>query len=341
VTTAPVGTPRQTAGVLGQPGTRVLFPTSDLNNDWRSGFYFNFGFWCDECQTRGFETNFFYLGDSNENYSVGSPGTTILTRPFFNATTGAPDTQLVSFPDTQLVSFPGILSGSVSVTSDTNVWGINPNYISNCCCGPCGRFDVLLGFYYLNVSDNLNITENLTSLPGQQNVAPGTQFVVNDHFSTTNNFYGVNIGFAFERRFSHYYLGVRSGIALGVNHQTIDINGSTTITPPGGPATVYAGGLLTQPSNIGRYERDEFAVLPWVGVRLGCQVTTHLRTYVGYDFAYLSNVVRAGEQIDTRVNTTQIAPRTAGVSGPLLPAFTPNESGFTITGVRVGVEYRF
>ena len=60
------------------------------------------------------------------------------------------------------------------------------------------------------------------------------------------------------------------------------------------------------------YERDMFAVLPWAGIRLGAQVTCHLRAYVGYDYMYLSNVARAGEQIDPRVNTTQRPPRTGG-----------------------------
>lgn len=333
VSTAPVGTPRDTAGALGQPGTTVLFPTSNLNAEYRPGFYINAGMWLDCCQTRGFEMNFFYLGTSNASYNAGSDGSAIITRPFFNTTLGR--------QDTQLVSFPGLLSGTTAVNSNTDVWGINPNFIRNCCCGPCGRFDMLLGFYYLSIRDTITINENLTSLPGQQNVAPGTQFLIEDRFSTANDFYGVNIGFAFERRFSYWFLGVRSGIALGVVHQSVDINGVTTIIPPGGAPVTYAGGLLAQPSNIGHYERDMFAVMPWVGVRFGCQVTERLRTYVGYDFFYLSNVLRAGEQIDTRVNTTQLAPRTAPVTGPLFPAYTPNSSGFIMHGFRIGAEFRF
>lgn len=333
ITTAPVGTARPQAGALGQPGTSVIFPNGSTNDDWRSGVYVNLGFWLDCCQTCGFETNFFWLGQSNDNAVAGSNGSAIITRPFFNTTLG--------IQDTQLVSFPNVLSGTVAVDSSTDVWGINPNAIWNCCCGPCGRFDTLLGFYYLRVADNLTINENLTSLPGQLNVTPGTQFLIQDQFRTTNDFYGFNIGFAFERRFSHWYLGARAGCAIGWVHQSVQISGSTVIIPPGGPAQTYQGGLLAQPSNIGFYERDVFAVLPWVGVRFGCQVTERLRTYVGYDFLYLSNVVRAGEQIDPRVNTTQLPPRTTPPTGPLFPQFQYNDTGFFMHGIRIGAEFRF
>ncbi|QEL13842.1 BBP7 family outer membrane beta-barrel protein [Limnoglobus roseus] len=334
VTAAPVGTPRAVAGTLGGPGTTVLYPTGKVNSNWRSGFYLNAGMWFDDAQKCGIEGNFFFLGQSKQGYTASDPtGASIITRPFTNTITG--------LPDTELVSFPGILAGSINVQSRSNIIGGGPNFVKNLCCGPCGRFDLLLGYTYLNVRDEINIQENLTSLPGQTNVTPGTMFQVNDNFKTSNNFHGANIGFATERRYSHYYLGARAGVALGVNHQVIDIDGNTTITPPGGPAQTYQGGLLAQPSNIGHYTRDRFAVMPWVGLKAGVQLTPHLRAYVGYDYLYLSNVVRAGDQIDLRVNPTQIPPRTNGVTGPAFPVFTPKETGVSLNAIRFGLEGRY
>jgi hypothetical protein len=339
VTTAPAGTPRADAagtpiaGALGQPGTGILFPTGRTNTNWRSGFYLNAGYWFDKCQTCGIEGNFFFLGNSTDRFSAASPGETIIARPFFNTQTG--------LPDTQLVSFPNVLNGSIDVRATNKVIGGGPNFVKNLCCGPCGRFDLLLGYTYLNVTDEVVIRENLTSLPGQTNVTPGTNFLVEDRFRTSNNFHGGNIGFAAERRWSHWYVGVRAGVGIGVNHQVIDISGSTTITPPGGPSQTFPGGLLTQPSNIGHYTRDRFAVLPWIGGRIGCQLTDRTRVYVGYDFLALSNAVRAGEQIDLRVNPTQIPPRTAGTTGTAFPQFDPRESTFWVQGIRFGAEFRF
>ncbi|CAN5161271.1 hypothetical protein BH11PLA2_BH11PLA2_43330 [soil metagenome] len=339
VTASPAGTPRNDAnftpiaGAIGQPTTTLLYPTNSLNNNWRSGFYFNAGMWFNCEQTCGIELNAFYLGQSSQSYTAGSDGSAIITRPFFNAATG--------LQDAQLVSYPNILSGSVNVSSSNSLWGANPNLIKNCCCGPCGRFDVLLGFYYLSLNDNVTIQEDLTSLPGQQNVTPGTRFQVYDSFNTTNDFYGANIGFAFERRFSHWYVGMRAGVALGNVHQQVDINGYTTITPPGGPSTTYPGGLLTQTTNIGHYERDVFGVLPWIGVKLGCQLTKCTRVYVGYDYMYLNNVVRAGEQIDFRVNGNLIPPPVVPTTGPAVPAFQWNPTGVSVHGIRIGAEFRF
>jgi Putative beta barrel porin-7 (BBP7) len=331
-TAAPAGTPRNQAGALGQPGTSVLYPPGRVNDDWRSGFYLNAGMWLDQGQRTGIEGNFFYLGESSENFTAGSDGSQIITRPFFNTQLGQQDTQLVSFPN--------ILAGSVNVQSRSNFVGGGPNFIRNLCCGPCGRFDLLLGYQYIRLDDEINIVENLRSLPGQTNVTPGTTFIVRDNFRTTNDIHGFNIGFATERRFSHWYFGLRAGVLLGVNNRTVDINGSTTITSPGGTAQTFAGGLLTQPSNIGRYSDSEFTAVPWVGLKLGCQITPRMRAYVGYDFMYLSNVVRAGDQIDLRVNPTQIPPRN-NQTGEAFPRFNLRETGASVNAIRVGIELRF
>ncbi len=333
VTSGPADAPRATGGALGQPGTNILNGGNRRNSDFRSGFYLNAGLWFNECQTFGIEGNFFYLGQSNQTARFDTNNAAVLTRPFFNTQTG--------LQDTQLVSFPNVLDGNVTVNNRSDLIGGGFNFIKNCCCSPCGRFDLLLGYQYFNLSDDVFIREDLTSLPGQTNVVPGTRFIVEDRFSTENNFHGGNIGFSAERRFSHWYVGLRAGVALGVNHQVIDINGSTTITVPGGLPQTFSGGLLTQPSNIGRYTRDEFAVLPWIGAKIGVQLTPRLRAYVGYDFMYLSNVVRAGDQIDLRVNPTQIPPRTLGTSGPLFPVFEPRTTNVTVQGIRIGVEMRF
>jgi hypothetical protein len=333
VTAAPAGSPRTQAGALGQPGTTVLYPTGRVNDNWRSGFYLNAGVWLDDCQKCGIEGNFFFLGTSRERFVAGSPGVNIISRPFFNTA--------LNIPDTELVSFPGILAGSVTVDARSSFIGGGPNMIKNICCGPCGRFDLLLGYLYLNLEDEINIREDLTSLPGQTNVPPGTRFIVRDNFRTSNSFHGVNIGVATERRYSHWYFGARAGVALGNVHQQVDIDGSTTITPPGQEPRTLPGGLLTQSSNIGRYERDRFAAIPWFGVKLGLQVTPRIRTYVGYDFMYFSNVARAGDQIDLRVNPTLIPSQTGMPSGAAFPVFTPRETGAAVNAIRFGVEARY
>lgn len=334
ITTAPPGTARAVGGSMGGPGTTVLYGNSTANEQFRSGFRVNAGMWLDDCQRLGIDAGFFYLPQTQQGSTVGSDGTAIVTRPFYNASTGR--------QDIQLVSSPGVLSGTTSVNSTTNpIYGFSPNLIKNLMCDPCnrGRLDLLIGYRYLNMGDNLNIYENLVALPGAA-VPAGTQYFINDQFQTGNVFNGASVGLAFERRWSHFYFNARGAVALGVASQTVQINGSTAYMPPGGPVTNYPGGLLAQPTNIGRYSDNRFAVVPEVGLKLGVQLTEYTRAFVGYDFMYWSSVVRAGDQIDPRVNTTQLAPPRP-FTGPAVPAFTPRTTDYWIQGVSLGVEFRF
>ena len=124
-----------------------------------------------------------------------------------------------------------------------------------------------------------------------------------------------------------------------MTNTTVDISGNTQIITPQGVPTNYPGGLLTQSSNIGRYTSNQFSVVPEIGVRAGVQVTEHLRAFASYNFIYWSNVGRAGDQFDTRVNTNQIAPASGG--GPALPAFQLQRTAYWVQGVGVGLEFRY
>src|SRR5581483_10623798 len=84
VTTSPVGTPRAAAGVLGVPGTVVLFGADATSEEERSGGRFTAGFWFDPEQTLGLEGTFLFLGDRALNFATGSGGSPILARPFFD-----------------------------------------------------------------------------------------------------------------------------------------------------------------------------------------------------------------------------------------------------------------
>ena len=177
-----------------------------------------------------------------------------------------------------------------------------------------------LGYRSFNLTDEVTIGEDLTSLGGPGRVPAGFRFRITDRFRTENNFHGGVIGIAAERRFSPLFVGVRASVALGGNQQITDIAGSTVITPTGGVPQTLAGGLLALPSNIGHHERTAFAVMPQVGVRAGAQLTDYARVYVGYDFLYLSNVLRAGDQIDPRVNPNLLPPRSRPAARPCPPS---------------------
>ena len=196
----------------------------------------------------------------------------------------------------------------------------------------------MLGYRYLNLRDQLDIREDLTGLAGSAN--NGATFVVQDHFRTENTFHGVNTGIGFERRAGSFFLNVRGTVAFGNTRSVVDIDGSTVITNAAGQSTTYAGGLLAQPSNIGHYTLDRFAIVPEIGVKLGVQVTDNLRVYVGYNVVYWSNVLRTGDVVDLHVNGSNLPPRTNPV-GELLPKFAPTYSDFWAQGISFGAQLRW
>lgn len=328
-------------GTLGLPGTVVLFG-GDVDEDWRHGLRVSAGTWFGCDQRCGIEANYFVLEDDGDDFTVISAGSPILTRPLVDALTGA---ETVEF-----VAFPGLLSGSVDISSSSQLQGGEVNFIKNLCCCPCShRVDLLAGFRYMELEDELTITETITTLaplpptiviPGVAVPVPaGTSLTVVDRFETENRFYGGQIGARAEFWRGRVFANVTGKLAIGSTHQIVRISGSTTVTAPGGAPLVFPGGQLALPTNIGTHDRDEFSILPEIGFNVGYQLTDSLRAYAGYSLLYWSDVVRPGDHIDRTINASQ---QFGGVLvGPARPAFSFNETDFWAHGFNLGVELRF
>jgi hypothetical protein len=322
-------------GALGQPGTRVLFGGNSIGGDARSGARITLGFWCDDCRDFAVEGSYFFLGQQSTRFAASSDGSTVLARPFFDPTVG---TQPQA--NAELVAFPNRLAGTVNVSLTTRLDGAEANFRANLCRGCCCRTDLLFGFRYIGLDDSLQIGEALTVLSPAS--AAGTTFAVSDRFSTRNNFYGGQVGLDSEYRRGRWFLDLKSKVALGSNHEVVTIGGNTIITTPGGTPANLTGGLLALPSNIGRFSRDMFVVAPEATINLGYQVTPGLRVFVGYNILYLSNVVRAGNQIDPVVNPTLLPSTTPTTpSLPSRPAFVFKGTDFWAQGINFGLEYRY
>jgi hypothetical protein len=290
------------------------------------------GYWFDCGRTCGIEGYFFQLGSQAQHFSGGTPNN--LGRPFFNTQTGQ--------PDAELISFPGIVDGTVQASASSgSLLGAGVLARTNLCCDCCCRLDALLGWRYLSMSDHVGVVENLTSTDPEQIAAPlGTKINLTDDFRTTNIFNGADIGLAGEWRWDCWTLGATGRIALGSTYQRVDINGSTTVTVPGFPPLTSPGGLLALSSNSGVHTRDVFAFVPEVRLQLGYAITPCIQFFVGYDFLYWSNVVRAGDQIDLTVNPALLPPPLPGAT-PLRPAFSFQSTNFWAQGIDLGLVFRF
>jgi hypothetical protein len=336
VTTSPDGTPRANAGVLGEAETRVLSSTA-VNNDSHSGLRIRAGTWLDGAGHLGIGGDYYALNNQVSRLELSSDGSPILARPFYDILNGQ--------ETAELVGFPGVISGSVAAEARTEFRSAGIHLRINLCCNDwsanaCGhdgsRLDALVGYRFGQLKDDLVIVENLTS---QDPANPGS-FDIHDAFHTENEFHGAELGIQYQRQRGRLLFEFLSKMALGNNHQVVTIGGSTRLVS-GGVDMTFPSGILAQRTNIGRFARDEFAILPEVGVNVGYQVTPRLKMTLGYTLVYLSNVVRAGDQIDRDVNPNLFPPEAVPFAGPLRPEFAFRETDFWAQGLSVGGDLRF
>jgi Putative beta barrel porin-7 (BBP7) len=207
--------------------------------------------------------------------------------------------------------------------------------------------DGLVGFRYLELREGLGVAQSTTVLATAQPILdrtfgnPGT-ILSFDQFDTYNRFYGGQVGLRSEWWRDRLFVNTVAKVALGVNHQSFDVFGATSLTPAGaGAGTVLPGGLLAQLSNSGHFSRDRFSVVPELGVNVGYQVTDAISVFVGYTFLYWTNVARPGDQISPVVNSTTTPGSFLPPSGPTAPIFQARDSDFWAQGVNFGVGIRF
>jgi hypothetical protein len=323
-------------GAFGMPGTLPLFG-GDVNNQARSGGRFALGLWLDDEHQTGAEASYLFLGERTVGARAGGPGgvgSPVIARPFFDV--------LANREDASLVAYPGLIGGTAVISSSSFLQGVEANLTSRWCCGEGWRLDVLAGFRYLQLIEDLGITEDTQVSPTSPAFA-GNAIHVADQFTARNAFYGAQVGGRFQFRQGGWDLEVLGKVGLGDSHQSVDIHGLTANAPAGQPAFPAPGGLLASASNGGHFQRDTFAVVPEAGVNVGYQINKYLRVYTGYTFLCWSDVARPGDQIDRGVNVNGVpASRTfGGPAVPARPAFAFRGSDFWAQGVNFGLELRY
>jgi hypothetical protein len=328
VTTSPAGTPVGQAGVLGAPGTTVLFGDGDFFDRVRSGGRLTAGAWLDHEQTIGVEGYFFGLEGLADHFTAASDGSSILARPFFNAQSG--------HGDALLIAFPGTVRGNTTINVTTSdFFGSGVDGRVNLCCGCCYRVDLLGGYRFLHLDEGVGVTETEIASGPNAPIPQGTSLLLHDNVGTGNQFHGGEFGLDAEFRHCCWYVDVLAKVALGGTLENASIFGNVQSTSGiNSPA-----GFLALPTNSGSFHRDVFAVVPEVGLTLGCQVTDNLRLSVGYTFIYWSNVVRPGNEIDLTINPSQLPP--GRLSGPARPAFAFHDTDYWAQGINFGVEVRY
>jgi hypothetical protein len=330
VTTSPAGTAADVAGVLGQPGTSVLFGDSTANTSVHSGGRVTLGYWFDSsCHEVGIQASYLAMGSQSANFFAASPDTPIIARPYFDTSAGS--------QSALLVAYPGFLQGSISAEATTEFQAAELLLRRNLWQRPCDKLDFLIGWRYARLDESLDISQSSQVTAPAGVILPGTTQSLFDQFSTANEFNGVVLGLAYQEHICRWSLEALVKLGLGNTHSDVQIGGATTTTVPGAGSANFAGGLLAQQTNIGSYGQNGFAVIPEVGLTLGYDLTCRLRATVGYTFLYWSRVARPSDELD--LNVSQLPPERP--TGTREPAYSSATSDFWAQGFNFGLEYRF
>jgi hypothetical protein len=336
------------APLLVTDGT-VLIGGRDFSYGDSPGGRLTVGVWLDELHHFGVEASGFLLPRNRAAATVSSDadGNPTLSRPILDASA------LPNFPPTPInfiVSQPERIAGSLAVSSQSRFWGAEANLVRNLVCECDYEMDLMLGFRYLDLDEDLNIDQNsdflfsgtISFAGNPTDVTPSTSLTLTDQFTARNNLYLVQAGGRASLRGGPVSIDVLWKLGFGPNHEQILIDGASQLTNPNAAA---AGGLLALAgTNIGRTRTYWLSVVPEVGAQFGWQLTHNLKLHVGYSVLYINSVVRPGEQINQRVNTAFL-PTDSNfgtlTAAPPEPSLLFHRTDYWVHGINAGVALRF
>ncbi|HZU37938.1 MAG TPA: BBP7 family outer membrane beta-barrel protein [Gemmataceae bacterium] len=318
------------AGRLGEADTRVLYGEDSLqtrHGDRFNGVRLTLGYALDAEGSWAVEGRAFLLERDSTYYKTVSNGDVLLARPYINALTGLPDSEVIAGPIPQ-----GLRTGGFVGYSRVELFGEEANLVAELASSPSARLDLLVGAHFLQMRDRLDLTATGRLLPDQT-----TLFGLTDHLHVHDCFYGGQTGLRGEFVRGRWFVNVQATVALGGTVQTIEAYGDRTYQTPQ-QKIVQPFGLAVLPSNRGTFGQTDFDVVAETGVNVGYQLTQWLRTWVGYNFLYWNNPIRAGDQVDVVVNPTQLQGPLVGPARPTVPF---HEATFWAQGLTAGVEFRW
>jgi len=182
-----------------------------------------------------------------------------------------------------------------------------------------------------------------------------------DSIKVYNHFIGPQIGFNGEFKYNRWSVFGTGKLGIGVLHQVAKIQSVTSqtitkeysttqnnqlITATNTTTTTGNGGLLFSPYDNGKYDRNQFGLLPEINVKLGYNVTDRFKITAGYDFLLVSNVLRAPGQTQfipygNQVNYSANGQNVNSNQTLQVPAFQYNNSNLIINGLNIGAQLDF
>ena len=365
------------AGLLGNPTTIQLINGDDIKYSAFSGFRLNGGFFGDADRRFGFDMTALYTerAEYQRMFTSVLPGSQsanipVLARPFIDSTTGLSSSLVLTNTD--------IGTGSSVFTTRTETWGIDPAALWNVFRSSPGSgrgmsVDFLAGYKFFQVRESLSM-ESFVNLNHVQTIpiirvgpfgvpvqvgvriipipinvggvltgSPATVAIA-DRFQVTNRFNGGFIGLRGECRYGMWTLNTTAKFGVGNMHQMLQIQGTTSfINPQTGNSGAAYGGLYANSSNIGKFDNDEFAVIPDISLNVGINLTKQVSAYVGYTVIYVNRVARPGDQLNPVIDSTTVpfSPNYGNLGSVPGTARLFNQNEFWLQGVNFGFQFRY
>jgi hypothetical protein len=344
-----------TQGGLGVPGTSTLYGASGLDYGTLSGIRLNAGGWFNDDATVGLDTSSFILQQGSNQFSVTSNGTPFLAIPVQDTAQFGVPFAAIHVPSGQTafpITSPGFVT-SVTALSQSQLWSSEANGICNVYRQNGCTINLLAGFRYVDLNETLQF--------GIIKASAATSGAIQDYWGAHNQIYGGQMGVKAERMFGRLFVNGSAKFLIGDNRETVAISGTTPFSLPGpnpivssvggttnSTVSLTAGGaaktwnnfpILVGPNNSGVFHHDQVVVIPDLQLNVGYQITQGIRGYVGYNFIYISNVVRPGDQVSTQTDSLATGPKaTSAFPASPVPLGTTD---FWAHGLSVGLELRY
>ena len=312
------------------------------------------GVWLNDSHTFGVAGDFF-MSEQRSRFesAAGGPGGLSIQRPFIDAVTGRPASILVSNADAGAFNQP-LVTGSVATAITARLASAGVALQRNVFCTPTTRATLSFGFRYYDLDESLSIYQTTVNGPGlvgatiaNRALAPNSAVNLFDRVYTRNQFFGGELGGRVEHDFGIVTLGFAPRIAIGDMRQSVTASGLTSGTDTSGAPISRVGGLLAAggPGN-GNLDRDvtnRISTATQLNAYVGIKLTDHLRTTIGYQFLYLNNVARPGQQLDQIVNQRVVPVSSAfgSLSGQPGNRLTLDRDGFYAHGATVAFELTY
>jgi hypothetical protein len=284
-------------GVIGQPTTAILAGGNGIEFDPIEGFRLLARYALND--TYAVEVSGFYLSNGGRCWNVFAD---VLAIPYVDPTTGQNASLVLASTATNGPS------GYAAIQNSTQLWNMEAQGTMQGLVDLDQPIELIAGLRYMQLTDDLRLwsymkTNATTTFVGAS-MSSGTTYTGLDEFWTRNHFVGAQAGLRSRWRADRCTIEGTLTLGLGSTHQEVNVYGYTNVNIP--PQATAIGSVFSQTTNIGRYSRDVFAIVPQGRITVGYFVFDLVHVFIGYDVLYWNNVVRAASQIDPQVSPSLI-----------------------------------